>query len=330
MDGQGRVGWGVLGVAGVATRRFVPALIESTNGYLAAVGSRKIERAATLVEQAGEGRPVDSYQGVLENPAVDVVYIPLPNSLHFEWTLASLAAGKHVLCEKPLAMRQMHVEELMRAAAEAHRVVMEGFMYRFHPQYEAGNWDKLLVEIGPIRTAHVRLSFTFDRPGDIREDPALGGGALWDTGCYCLDLLSWRLGEVIEIQAMGDLRDDCDWSAAVQLRFASGVLATAWWSFDAAISQELTIVGEGGVLDLKAPFRATGAAAATVDAGGETRVVELPTDDCFRREIEHVGHVVRGEASPAILLSDSARWIAVAEQVERQIRSPQKPASRHR
>jgi predicted dehydrogenase len=308
----------------------VPALSESTNGYLAAVGSRKIERAAALIEQAGEGRPVGSYQEVLENPAVDVVYIPLPNSLHFEWTLASLAAGKHVLCEKPLAMRQTAVEELVRAAAEAGRVVMEGFMYRFHPQYEAGTWDKLLAEISPIRTAHVRLSFTFDRPGDIRQDPALGGGALWDTGCYCLDLLGWHLGEVVEVKAIGNLRGDCDWSAAVQLRFASGVLATAWWSFDAAMAQRLTIVGEGGVLDLETPFRATGAAAATVNTGGETRVVELPTDDCFRREIEHVGHVVRGEASLAIPLSDSARWIAVAEQVEHQIRSPQKPASRHR
>ncbi len=191
----GRIGWGVLGAAGVARRRFVPALQEARNGYLVVVGSRSVDRAAAVVQTVGQGRAAGSYEEVLEDPAVDAVYVPLPNSLHELWTRKALAAGKHVLCEKPLALRAAAVEELAHASAAAGRVVMEGFMYRLHPQYEPAVWQPLVEQIGPLRSAHARMSYPFHRPGDIRENATLGGGALWDIGCYCLDILTWQLGE---------------------------------------------------------------------------------------------------------------------------------------
>ena len=324
----GRIGWGVLGAAGVARRRFLPALQEARNGYLVAVGSRSVDRAATVVQAVGQGRAAGSYEEVLEDPAVDAVYIPLPNSLHEPWTRNALAAGKHVLCEKPLALRAAAVEELAHAADAAGRVVMEGFMYRLHPQYEPAVWQPLVEQIGPLRSAHVRMSYPFHRPGDIRENATLGGGALWDIGCYCLDILTWQLGEPLEVHAMGDLRDGLDWTTAAQLRFASGVLASAWWSFAGPLSQRLSLVGERGTLDLDSPFRAYGPAGAWLDSGGGMRRVELPTDNCFRREIEHFGDVVDGLASPAVPLSDSARWLRVAEAVDQQVRGMMPAASR--
>jgi xylose dehydrogenase (NAD/NADP) len=315
VDSEGRIGWGVLGAAGVARRRFLPALGAATNARLVVLGSRSFERAAATVEAVGQGRPVPSYEAVLEDAEVDAVYLPLPNALHRQWALKALDAGKHGLCEKPLVLSSAEVDELAQAAASADRVVMEAFMYRLHPQYEQSTWKPLLAEIGAVRLALVRFSFPFDRPGDIREDAELGGGALWDIGSYCLDVLTWQLGEVVEVQALGDVRGGTIWTAATQLRFASGSLGTAWCSFAGPLSQRLTLVGEHGTLELDSPFRAAGPAAARVEVDGEVRAIQLPTDDCFRLEIEHFGQVILGQATPAVPLEDSARWIGVAEQV---------------
>jgi D-xylose 1-dehydrogenase (NADP+, D-xylono-1,5-lactone-forming) len=319
VDSEGRIGWGVLGAAGVARRRFLPALKAARNARLVVLGSRSLERAAVAVEAVGQGRPAPSYEAVLEDREVDAVYIPLPNAFHREWALKALGARKHVLCEKPLVLSSAEVEELARAAEAANRVVMEGLMYRFHPQYEQPTWRPLLAEIGAIRFADVRFSFPFDRPGDIREDAKLGGGALWDIGSYCLDVLTWQLGEVVEVQALGDVRNGAIWTAATQLRFASGSLGTAWYSFAGPLSQRLTLMGERGTLDLTSPFRATGPAAVRLEVDGDVRTTSLPTDDCFRREIEHFGQVVLGHTTPAVPLGDSARWIGVAEQVVKYI-----------
>jgi xylose dehydrogenase (NAD/NADP) len=315
VDSEGRVGWGVLGAAGVARRRFLPALGAATNARLVALGSRSLERAAATVEAVGQGRPVSSYEAVLEDPEVDAVYLPLPNALHRQWTLKALDAGKHVLCEKPLVLSSSGVDDLAQASDSADRVVMEAFMYRLHPQYEELTWKPLLAEIGAVRLAHARFSFPFDRPGDIRENAELGGGALWDIGSYCLDVLTWQLGEVVEVQALGDVRGGVIWTAATQLRFASGSLGTAWCSFAGPLSQRLTLVGELGTLELDSPFGAAGPAAARVEVDGEVRDIQLPTADCFRLEIEHFGQVVLRQATPTVPLEDSARWIGLAEQV---------------
>jgi D-xylose 1-dehydrogenase (NADP+, D-xylono-1,5-lactone-forming) len=313
---DGRIGWGVIGAAGIARRRFLPALQKARNGDLVVVGSRSLDRAAALAP----GRALGSYEEVLEEPAVDAVYIPLPNGLHAPWIRKALAAGKHVLCEKPIVLRPAEVDELADAAAAAGRVLMEGFMYRLHPQYEQAVWEPLVERIGTLRAAHVRRSFPFDQSGDYREDAALGGGAMWDIGCYCLDLLTRLCGVPLEVDAMGDLRRGVDWTTAVQLRFVSGVLASSWWSFAGPLSQRLSLVGQLGTLELDAPFRSDGPAGAWLDTGDGARWIEFPGDDCFRREIEHFGDVVLGAASPAVPLGDSARWLRVAQVVDRQVR----------
>ncbi len=317
MDDRGRLGWGVLGTAGISRRRFLPALVKASNAYLAAVGSRSLERAAASVVIAGEGRAVGSYAAVLDDPSVDIVYIPLPNALHREWVLASLAAGKHVLCEKPLVQTEAHVHELAAAARAAGRVVMEGFMYRFHPQYEPSTWQPLLSEIGELRAAHAWTSLRFGRVDEPPEAAALRGGALWEIGCYCLDVLAWQLGEVVEVSAFSDRRDGCDVATAASLRFASGALGTAWWSFTAAWSKRLTLIGECGALELDQPFRPDGPATARLEVGKDIRAIRLPTDDCFRREIEHLGEVVNQGTTIAIPLSGSARWLRVADEIQR-------------
>jgi len=318
MDVRGRLGWGVLGTADISRRRFLPALVKASNAYLVAIGSRSLERAAASVAIAGEGRAVGSYADVLDDPSVDIVYIPLPNALHREWVLASLAAGKHVLCEKPLVQTEAHVHELAAAAQTAERVVMEGFMYRFHPQYEPSTWQPLLSEIGELQSAHAWTSLCFDRVDEPPEAAALRGGALWEVGCYCLDVLTWQLGEVVEVSASSDRRDGYDLATVAHLRFASGALGTAWWSFTAAWSKRLTLIGKHGALELDHPFRPDGPATARLEIGRDIRAVRLPTDDCFRREIEHLSDVAKQGTTIAVPLSGSARWLRVAEEIRRQ------------
>jgi D-xylose 1-dehydrogenase (NADP+, D-xylono-1,5-lactone-forming) len=318
VDVRGRLGWGVLGTADISRRRFLPALVKASNAYLVAVGSRSLERAAASVAIAGEGRAVGSYADVLDDPSVDIVYIPLPNALHREWVLASLAAGKHVLCEKPLVQTEAHVHELAAAAQAAGRVVMEGFMYRFHPQYEPSTWQPLLLEIGELQAAHAWTSLCFDRVDEPSEAAALRGGALWEVGCYCLDVLTWQLGEVVEVSASSNRRNSYDLATVAYLRFASGALGTAWWSFTAAWSKRLTLIGEHGALELDHPFRPDGPATARLEIGRDIRAVRLPTDDCFRREIEHLSDAVTQGTPIAVPLSGSARWLRVAEEIRRQ------------
>jgi xylose dehydrogenase (NAD/NADP) len=232
--------------------------------------------------------------------------------------LASLASGKHVLCEKPLVQTEAHVHELATAAQAAGRVVMEGFMYRFHPQYEPSTWQPLLSEIGELRAAHAWTSLRFNRVDEPPEAAALRGGALWEVGCYCLDVLTWQLGEVVEVSASCDRRDGYELATAAQLRFASGALGTAWWSFTAGWSKRLTLIGERGALELDQPFRPDGPATARLELGRDIRTIRLPTDDCFRREIEHLGDVVNHATTIAVPLSGSARWLRVAEEIQRQ------------
>ena len=138
-----------------------------------------------------------SYERLLEDGEVDAVYLPLVNSLHREWALQALAAGKHVLCEKPLAMNAAEAEEMAAAAEVAGRVLMEALMYRFHPRLRA-----LREETGEVVHLAARFGFPLDAPGNYRLDPALGGGALLDVGSYGVSAARWFLGEPEQIAAV--------------------------------------------------------------------------------------------------------------------------------
>jgi len=315
MDDQGRLGWGVLGTADIARRRFLPALRQSRRSYLAVLGSRSLDRAAAVVAKHGSGRAAGSYEAVLADPAVDLVYVPLPGPLHHQWVLAALAAGKDVLCEKALVRSVAQVREIDAAARAAGRVVMEGFMYRFHPQWDRAVLAPLLAEVGEVVAAHCWTSFPYDPTRDRWQDAAMRGGALWEIGCYCLDALAWQFGEVAELDVLASARPGQDLTA-VALRFASGMPATAWWSFSAAWTKRFLVVGTTGTLELERPFQADGGGCAWVERRRERHKVDLPGADCFLREINHFAAAAIGEVSPAITLEDSARWIRQAETVD--------------
>jgi predicted dehydrogenase len=193
-------------------------------------------------------RTLASYQAVLEDPEVGAVYIPLVNSLHKDWTLRALAAGKHVLCEKPLAMSATEAEEMAEAARVSGRLLMEGFMYRFHPRML-----QFRDRLDRPRHVHAAFSFRLRSPGNYRLQAELGGGALYDTGCYCVDVARWILGEPEDVVSVAHV-DGVDMSLAAALSFGGGGQATLWASFEAPEHQELVVVGEGETSRLDRPF----------------------------------------------------------------------------
>lgn len=214
-----------------------------------AIGARDAERARAMAAEHGVERVVAGYEAVLEDPEVDAVYVPLVNSLHLEWTKRALAAGKHVLCEKPLAMNAAEAEEMAAAAGASGRLLMEAFMYRFHPRIR-----RLREETSGVVHLSARFGFRLTAEGNYRSVAALGGGALFDVGCYGVNIARWFLGEPDQVTAVGNVRDGLDWSVAAALRFPGGATACVWGSFESAEEQELVLVGEETVARVNRPF----------------------------------------------------------------------------
>jgi len=232
--------WGVLSTSNIGRVAVNPAIQASHNGELVAVASRTEERAREFAEKSGIPTAYGSYEALLEDEGVDAIYNPLPNSLHLDWSIRAAEKGKHILCEKPLALDAAQCLE-MEAAASANGVkLMEAFMYRFHPRTSR---VVELVRGGAIGDlSQIRSSFTFPlkRETDIRWDAELGGGALMDVGCYCINVGRTLTGaEPVEVRAMANWHaSGVDEQLAGSLRFENGVLA----HFDCALNMERTEV----------------------------------------------------------------------------------------
>ena len=221
----------------------------SRNGRIVAMASRDPARAWEMLAPYPEARVLDSYDTLLADPEIDAVYNPLPNSLHLEWTIRALEAGKHVLCEKPLAMNARQAEDMAAAADRTGRLLMEAFMYRFHPDMNA-----FVEGVGEPIHVHATFGFTLRDEADIRFDPALGGGALMDVGCYTVSVSRWLLGEPVEVLARARMKHGVDATATGLLLFDGGGTASVWASFESPEVQELEVITTEGLRRRTKPF----------------------------------------------------------------------------
>lgn len=240
----------MLGAASIADSDVMPAISASSNGRLVAIASRAPERARALAAKHAVERLSASYEELLADPEVDAVYIPLHHSVHKEWALRAAAAGKHVLCEKPLGMNAAEAEEMGAGAETAGVLLMEAFMYRFHPRpraFVAGIRDAMHVD--------ATFGFTLRDPSNFRMRKELGGGALLDVGCYTVSAARWILGEPDEVTAFARRSgEEVDMTVSALLRFPGGATASLWVSFEGPEEQELTVVTKRGRERLEAPF----------------------------------------------------------------------------
>jgi predicted dehydrogenase len=228
----------------------IPALQAASGCRLVAIAARDPERAEALARRRGIERVHRDYQALLADPDLDAVYLPVANNLHRKWTLRALEAGKHVLCEKPLALNLAEGEEMAAAARSSGRLLMEAFMYRFHPRMR-----ELVASLRSTPIRHLSAGFGFPiAPSDnYRLRPELGGGALYDTGCYVADVTRWLLGEPERVEAV--IRSDAvDMSCSALLAFPGGAQASLYCSFESPEYQELIVVCEDRVVREERPF----------------------------------------------------------------------------
>jgi len=282
--------WGVLSTANIGRAAVNPAIQASANGSLDAVGSRDAGKAREFAAANGIPRTHGSYEALLDDPEIDAVYIPLPNSLHREWTIKAVEKKKHVLCEKPLAVTAAECRE-MHAAAEANGVkLMEAFMYRFHPRTE-----KALAlaksAIGELKAIRSVFTFRLTKPENIRLNASLAGGSLMDVGCYCVNLSRTAAGrEPIEAQAFATFGPSgVDIQLAGSLRFENGVVAQVESALTIERRQSYEIAGTDATLVAENSFVPGTDPTAILERHGKEPEArhDLPGADQYRLMVEH-------------------------------------------
>jgi predicted dehydrogenase len=282
------------------------AASESSDVEVVAVASRDLERAQAYAAQHGIPRAHGSYEALLADRDVDAVYIGLPNSLHHPWTMLALAAGKHVLCEKPYTRRPAEAAEAFDAAEAAGVVLMEAFMYRHHPQTRLVSE---LVRDGAIgRLLSIAATFTFPLRdlSDIRAQAGLDGGALMDVGSYCVSGARLVAGEPFSVfgeQVTGDTGIDMGFYGT--MRFAGDVVARFESSFLAPERQSLELIGDGAVLHVEAPWRTDWSGDVKLVRDGSTDILEVPRANAYALELANMADAV-AEHAPALLGRDDA------------------------
>jgi predicted dehydrogenase len=288
--------WGVISTANIGKKRLNPAIQASTNGELVAVASRDASKAQAFAEESGIPRFYGSYEELLADPEIDAVFNPLPNSLHREWTIRAIESGKHVLCEKPMAVSPEECEEMEAAAAANGVKLMEAFMYRFHPRFAQ---VREMLESGVIgELKQIRSTFTFklDRPKDIRWDRDLGGGALMDVGCYCVNVSRMFFGrEPVEVRAMANWGDSgVDMQLAGSMLFGDGLLA----HFDCGLTQDLNqvyqLLGTEGHLRIPDAFvpQSDEVVIEHFDADHQLTTLQAAKDEQYQAMVEHFASCV--------------------------------------
>ena len=291
---------GLLSTANI-NRAILAGAAKTDRVDVVAVGSRDAERAEAYAAEHGLATAHSSYQALLADPDVEAVYISLPNGMHHEWTMQALAAGKHVLCEKPFTRHPGEAEEAFDAADAAGLVLAEAFMYRHHPQTAAV--ARLVADGAVGRLCAVKATFTFPLHdlSDVRALPELDGGALMDVGCYCVSGIRLLAGEPEHVrgeQVTGTTGIDMAFHGT--LRCADDVVGQFEASFRSPQRQSLEAVGETGVLVVEAPWRLDWGGSVTVRRDGETEVVEVEGADSYTRELENLADAIEGGA-PALL-----------------------------
>jgi D-xylose 1-dehydrogenase (NADP+, D-xylono-1,5-lactone-forming) len=266
-----------------------------------AIASRDGARAEAYAREHGLARAHGSYEALLDDPDVDAIYIPLPNGLHHEWSLRALAAGKHVLAEKPYSRRPGEVEEAFGLAEESGLVLMEAFMYRHHPQ--TGRVTELVAggALGRLRAIRATFTFRLERAEDPRLLPELEGGSLMDVGCYCVSGSRLLAGEPVSVHGeavWGETGVDLAFHGT--LRFEDDVVAQIDSSFTLPRFQRLEALGDDGSLLVESPWRPDWGGALLLTRGQETTRIEAPAAEMFQLELENFAAAIAGEAPPLL------------------------------
>ncbi len=305
--------WGLVGTAHI-NQRLIPAMRAARRSLVTAVASRDPARCQAYATEWDIPVAHASYDALLRDSAIDAVYIPLPNSLHVEWTLRALDAGKHVLCEKPLALSGEDVDRVAAVARARERVVAEAFMYRHEPLF--ARVLQLIHDdaVGPVRTMSAGFTFAQSRHHDVRLDPRLGGGSLWDVGCYPVSA-TLAIAGASPSEVFGwatTAASGVDESFTGLLRFSGHAVAMIHSSFRAAYRTWLEVAGTDGVMRVASPFKPGPREPIELQRGDRTETLWVDGSPVlFVRQVEDFVAAALDGRPPAVSLADS-RGVAAA------------------
>jgi predicted dehydrogenase len=297
-----KVRWGVLSTAKIGVAKVIPAMQAGEHCEIVAISSRDPEKAQAAAEQLGIPNAYGSYEELLAAPEVDAVYNPLPNHLHVPWSIKALEAGKHVLCEKPIAMTAAEAQELVDAAqAHPHLKVMEAFMYRHHPQWQLARQLVADGKIGELRTIQSFFSYYNVDPHNIRNIADIGGGGLMDIGCYCISYSRFIFGSEPQ-RVLGSVEFDPQLKTD---RLASGVLdfghgtATFTCSTQLTSYQRVNIFGTKGRVEIEIPVNAPTDRPCKMWHQQGSEIEEIVLDICDQ-------YTIQGDLFSLAVLNDTA------------------------
>lgn len=310
-----KIRWGVLGYAGIARKHVLPAMSSIQSCVAYAIASRNRGKVDEAISKFGFAKGYSSYEELLEDENVDAVYVPLPNTLHKEWVIKAAKAGKHILCEKPLALCEEDAREMADVAKKCNVKLMEAFMYRFTPRTALVR--KLLSDgiIGKIGQINSNYSFFLEGSGDIRMSRELGGGSLHDVGCYPLNFIGMVTNDYpVSIVAQKIERDGVDVALTASLRYKDSVMATVNCSF-LGDSVELTeITGSTGTLVIRDAFYDSNLPI-LLYRGEEETVFDVPSCNRYALELETFSDCILNDKDIPLPIEESFRNIRLMERI---------------
>jgi len=300
-----KINWGVLGTAGIAKGQTIPGMAQAENCKLYAIAGRSLEKARAFQQEFGFEKAYDSYDALLADPQIEAVYIPLPNELHYEWTMKAMRAGKHVLCEKPLAPTPEQVQQLYAEAEACGVILMEAFAYLHSPYVQELKEDLDSGVIGDVLYVESEFITSDYDVSNIRMRKETFGGSVYDLGCYCTSIVLWLLGAAPEkVQAVAEFSDrQIDALTTAILTFPSGTRAVLTSGMVLATDKDyridrLQIHGTKGNIKSEVQFNQCGALQYTVWSEGKQTVKTVQSLHNYRLEVEQLGRcVLDGEKS---------------------------------
>jgi predicted dehydrogenase len=326
-DDNSPVRWGILGAANIAVRKVVPAMQRGARSRVVAIASRELGKAQAAAAELGIERAYGSYEELLADADVEAIYNPLPNHLHVPWTIRAAEAGKHVLCEKPIALSADEARQLLAVRDRTGVRIGEAFMVRNHPQWLAVRELVQQGRIGELRVVAGHFSYFKRDPSDVRSIPEWGGGGLMDVGCYPITMARWLFGEEPDA-AIGLIDRDpelrVDRIASGLLRFPSGGQATFTSAMQLVHYQRMQLHGTSGRIEVQIPFNAPNDRPCRifVDDGHElgdrsAEVIELPVVDQYTLQGDNFSDAVRGRGPVPVSVEDAIGNMAVIDAVFR-------------
>jgi predicted dehydrogenase len=326
MDSANRkLRWGVLGYARIAHTSVIPAIVRSSNSVLHAVASRDEAKLAEARTRFSPAKTYLGYDELLRDPEVDAVYIPLPNSMHREWTIKAANAGKHVLCEKPIGLSAAECRDMIAACERNGVTLMEAFMYRYTDRTRQVQAVLRSGRLGEIKHINATFRFLLGNPASIKLKPELGGGSLYDVGCYPVNFIGMVVdaiagggpgsgGQPESVAARQILQGGVDVSFSAVLQYDSGLLAGLHCGINAHKRVFAEITGTLGVLEVPETFfDPAGSLILTI---GEDRI-EIPVEasDRYRHEVEDFAEAVFAKRAPRFSLTETLRNAEVLDRL---------------